>query len=87
LLECRPDGRGGFDDIFYPSGSIEMKDHADGRNYREMAQRREIAEEFRDGVTVQAVEFLGQGRSASGRVGLLRLLDSRMVRRSGRAHL
>ena len=60
LLECRPDGRGGFDDIFYPSGSIEMKDHADGRDYRETALRREIAEEFRDGVTIQAVEFLGE---------------------------
>ena len=53
LLECRPDSRGGFDDIFYPSGSIEMKDHADGRDYRETALRREIAEEFRDGVTIR----------------------------------
>jgi 8-oxo-dGTP pyrophosphatase MutT (NUDIX family) len=60
LLECRPDGRGGFGDTFYPSGSIEMKDHADGGDYRETALRREIAEEFRDGVTVRAVEFLGE---------------------------
>src|SRR5262245_60249319 len=37
LLECRPDERGGFSDVFYPSGSIEMKDYADGRDYRETA--------------------------------------------------
>ena len=55
LLECRPDGRGGFDDVFYPSGSIELKDHADGGDYREVALYREIGEEFRDGVAVQAI--------------------------------
>jgi len=60
LLECRPDKHGGFGDIFYPSGSIEMKDHADGLDYREVALRREIAEEFRGGVIIQSLELLGE---------------------------
>ena len=69
LLECRPVKNGDPTDIFYPSGSIEMKDHiGDGFDYREVALRREIAEEFRDGVAVERLEFLGDveiPRSAS----------------------
>ncbi len=37
-----------------------MKDHADGRkDYREVALRREIDEEFRGGVTVDRIRYLG----------------------------
>jgi hypothetical protein len=60
LLECRPDKNGKFTDIFYPSGSIEVKDHTDGRtDYREVALYREIGEEFRDGVTIGRIQHLG----------------------------
>jgi 8-oxo-dGTP pyrophosphatase MutT (NUDIX family) len=61
LMECRPDGRGTFTDIFFPSGSIETKDRQDDRlDYRETALRREIFEEFRDGVTVERLQLLGE---------------------------
>jgi hypothetical protein len=60
LLECRPDKDGNHTDVFYPSGSIEMKDHRDGADYREVALLREIGEEFRGGVTVERVQYLGE---------------------------
>jgi 8-oxo-dGTP pyrophosphatase MutT (NUDIX family) len=61
LLEWRPDKDGKHTDVFYPSGSIEMKDHGhDGIDYREVALRREIGEEFRGGVTVERVLYLGE---------------------------
>ena len=61
LLEFRPDKDGNLTDVFYPSGSIELKDHADSRSdYREIALRREIAEEFRNGVLVGQTRFLGE---------------------------
>lgn len=60
LLECRPDGRGTFTDVFYPSGSIEIKDHGDPNvDYREAALRREVCEEFRGGVSVGKLSYLG----------------------------
>ena len=60
LLECRPDSNGNFTDVFYPSGSIEIKDHKDNQtDYREVALRREIDEEFRSGITVDRIQYLG----------------------------
>jgi 8-oxo-dGTP pyrophosphatase MutT (NUDIX family) len=60
LLECRPDKHGTFTDIFFPSGSIEAKDHkGDQADYREVALRREVFEEFRDGVRVDRLQLLG----------------------------
>ncbi|MBM3650385.1 MAG: NUDIX domain-containing protein [Alphaproteobacteria bacterium] len=61
LMECRPDGRGTFSDIFFPSGSIERRDREDDRfDYREAAVRREVSEEFRDGVAVETLQLLGE---------------------------
>lgn len=60
LLECRPDRDGKLTDVFYPSGSIETKDHVPGADYREVAVLREIGEEFRGGVTVERVQYLGE---------------------------
>ena len=61
LLEWRPDKDGNHTDVFFPSGSIERKDHGhDGIDYREVALRREIGEEFRGGVTVERVRYLGE---------------------------
>ena len=70
LLECRPDGQGGFTDVFFPSGSIETRDmRDDGSDYRENALRREVFEEFRDGVAVQRLRLLGE--VAVPEIGLL----------------
>jgi 8-oxo-dGTP pyrophosphatase MutT (NUDIX family) len=61
LLEWRPDKDGNHTDVFFPSGSIERKDHGHGGvDYREVALRREIGEEFRGGVTVEHVRYLGE---------------------------
>ena len=61
LLEWRPDGDGNHTDVFFPSGSIETKDHGHaGIDYREVALRREIGEEFRGGVTVERIRCLGE---------------------------
>ena len=61
LLEWRPDKDGNHTDVFLPSGSIERKDHGhNGIDYREVALRREIGEEFRGGVTVERVRYLGE---------------------------
>lgn len=62
LLEWRPDKDGNHTDVFYPSGSIEMKDHRDGADYREVALLREIGEEFRGGVTVERVTYVGEAK-------------------------
>jgi len=63
LLEWRPDREGSHTDVFFPSGSIDRKDHGhDGVDYREVALRREIDEEFRSGVTVERVRCLGETR-------------------------
>lgn len=60
LLECRPDKHVTFTDLFFPSGSIEAKDHRGGQaDYRETALRREVFEEFRDGVKVDRLQLLG----------------------------
>jgi hypothetical protein len=61
LLEWRPDRDGDHTDVFFPSGSIERKDHGhDGIDYREVALRREIGEEFRGSVLVERVRYLGE---------------------------
>jgi len=60
LLECRPDKDGNHTDLFYPSGSIERRDHRAGADYREVALLREIGEEFRCAVTVERVQYLGE---------------------------
>ncbi len=61
LLEWRPDADGNHTDVFFPSGSIEMKDHGHaGLDYREVALRREVGEEFRGGVSVERVRYLGE---------------------------
>lgn len=61
LLEWRPDKDGNHTDVFFPSGSIEMKDHGhEGLDYREVALRREIGEEFRGGVVVGRVQYIGE---------------------------
>jgi hypothetical protein len=60
LLEWRPDKDGNHTDVFFPSGSIEMKDHRPGVDYREVALLREIGEEFRGGVAVERVHYLGE---------------------------
>jgi 8-oxo-dGTP pyrophosphatase MutT (NUDIX family) len=61
LLEWRPDKDGNHTDVFYPSGSIEMKDHGhDGADYREVALRREVGEEFRGGVRIERLQYLGE---------------------------
>jgi 8-oxo-dGTP pyrophosphatase MutT (NUDIX family) len=63
LLEWRPDKDGNLTDVFFPSGSIERKDHGhDGADYREIALRREVGEEFRGGVTVGRVRYLGEAK-------------------------
>lgn len=61
LLEWRPDKDGNHTDVFFPSGSVERKDHGhDGIDYREVAVRREIGEESRGGVAVGRVRYLGE---------------------------
>jgi 8-oxo-dGTP pyrophosphatase MutT (NUDIX family) len=60
LLECRPDRNGELTDIFYPSGSIELRDHTGDADYRKVALLREIEEEFRGGVRVERVQYLGE---------------------------
>ncbi len=60
LIECRPDNQGKFTDLFYPSGSIEVTDHKDEQSdYRETALRREVGEEFRNGVKIEHLQYLG----------------------------
>ena len=60
LLECRLDNHGTFTDIFLPSGFIETKNHKGNQaDYREVALRREVLEEFRDGVRVDRLQLLG----------------------------
>jgi 8-oxo-dGTP pyrophosphatase MutT (NUDIX family) len=69
-LEWRPDSDGNHTDVSFPSGSIERKDHGPGgADYREVALRREICEEFRGGVTVGRVWYLGETRVAA--IGLI----------------
>src|SRR5260221_14794615 len=68
LLEWRPDKDGNHTDVFFPSGSIERKDHGhDGVDYREGALRRENGGGFPGGRPVERVRYLGETKvPASG---------------------
>jgi hypothetical protein len=67
--------------VFYPSGSIEMKDHRDGADYREESRcsRDRSARKFRGGVTVERVRYLGEVKVPAVGLTFLHLLDRRLV--------
>ena len=47
-------------DTFIPNGSIEMKDHVAGQDYREVALLREVAEELGDHIELKQHDYLGE---------------------------
>lgn len=54
LVEKRPNG-----DIFFPSGKIEKKDHDYKEDYKTVALKREVKEEFAGKVSFDYYQYLG----------------------------
>lgn len=62
LIEHRP---GKEKDIFFPNGSIEIKDHIEGKDYKEVCLIREVEEEFDGNIQLSKYEYLCETKADS----------------------
>jgi hypothetical protein len=61
LIEHRPcENSGTYNNIFFTTGSIEMKDHEGIEDYKIAALKREISEEFDQNVIPKSFVYLGE---------------------------
>ncbi|MBT3393923.1 MAG: hypothetical protein HN411_02285 [Waddliaceae bacterium] len=62
LIENRPDGpdHSGPKTNFFPSGKIDKKDHDSCEDYRIVALKREVSEEFENKITFSDHQYLGE---------------------------